>query len=340
LASVDADNCYEQIAHPMASMVFQAFSVPTPAIESMLSTIQNMKFFLRTGYGDSEGYAGGDHDDGEDPIKTQGMCQGNGAAPAAWTVTSNPMIAAHKRKGHGAHLVAKMSETTGYLVGRLFVDDTDLIHLDMQTIKTTLEAHAKLQESVINWGKLLIAMGGALKPAKCLYYLISFTWKSDGTWNYSTNELRPNLQVRVPLADGSVADIEHLSVNGAVKMLGLMTCPSGSNAAALQQMQTQGQEWVDRVKSGTLVWFMLDRQFWPRLGFGICNNTASWDNLEYCLKKVYWQLVPRGGVRGSAAAPLRQLDRGFYGIGCPHPRVECFLAQINKLLIHYDVYQD
>jgi hypothetical protein len=83
------------------------------------------------------------------------------------------------------------------------------------------------------------------------------------------------------------------------------------------------------------IWFMLDRQFWPRLGFGICNNTASWDDLEYCLKKVYWQLVPRGGVRGSAVVPLRQLDRGFYGIGCPHPRVECFLAQIIMLLVHY-----
>jgi hypothetical protein len=32
LASVDVENCYDQIAHPMASMVFQAFGVPTPAI--------------------------------------------------------------------------------------------------------------------------------------------------------------------------------------------------------------------------------------------------------------------------------------------------------------------
>jgi hypothetical protein len=55
LASVDADNCYDRIAHPMALMIFQAFGVPTPAIPSMLSTIQRMRFFLCTGYGDSEG---------------------------------------------------------------------------------------------------------------------------------------------------------------------------------------------------------------------------------------------------------------------------------------------
>ncbi len=219
------------------------------------------------------------------------------------------------------------------------MDDTDLIHLDMRTIKTTLEAHIKLQESVISWGKLLIATGGALKPAKCSYYLISYKWKSDGTWSYCTNEIRPNLQIRVPLVDRSLDDIKHLPVSRAVKTLGSMTCPSGSNVAALQQMQTQGQEWVDRVKSRKLsqhnIWFMLDHQFWPRLGFGICNNTASCDDLEYCLKKVYWQLVPWGGVRGLATVPLHQLDRGFYGIGCPHPGVECFLAQITKLLVHY-----
>jgi hypothetical protein len=75
LTSVDTDNCYDRIVHPMASMVFQAFGVPTPAIESMLTTIQNMKFFLCTGYGDSEGYAGGDQNDSKDPIRTQGIAK-------------------------------------------------------------------------------------------------------------------------------------------------------------------------------------------------------------------------------------------------------------------------
>ncbi len=82
LALVDADNCYDRIAHPMALMMFQACGVPVPAIEAMLSTIQNMAFYLRTGYGDSLGYAGGFTDDSVETIKFQGMCQDNGASPA------------------------------------------------------------------------------------------------------------------------------------------------------------------------------------------------------------------------------------------------------------------
>ncbi len=44
LAAVDANNCYDRIAHPIVSMAFQAFGVPTSAIESMLGMIQDMKF--------------------------------------------------------------------------------------------------------------------------------------------------------------------------------------------------------------------------------------------------------------------------------------------------------
>jgi hypothetical protein len=45
IASVDAPNCYDRIAHAMALLVFQAFGVPESAIGSMLSAIENKKFF-------------------------------------------------------------------------------------------------------------------------------------------------------------------------------------------------------------------------------------------------------------------------------------------------------
>ncbi len=150
-------------------------------------------------------------------MKTQGMCQGKSAAPTAWMVTSITMIAAHKHKGHGAHFIAPILDISGHIVGGLFVDDTDLIHVNMQVGETILEAHSWLQKSVINWGRLLIAMGGVLKPSKCSFYLISFKWKADGTWKYKDNIIQPDLAIGVPLADGSLVEIEHLPVTSAVK---------------------------------------------------------------------------------------------------------------------------
>jgi hypothetical protein len=339
LALVDADNCYDCICHPVVPMIFQAFSVPTPAIGYMLSTIQDMRFSLRTGYGDSAGYAGGTDNTSADPIKTQGMCQGNGALPAAWTGTSIPMIAIQRKKGHGVHFKAPITNKEGQLTGGLFVDNMDLFHLDMQVVESVQQAHANLQEGIINWGKLLIATGGALKPIKCLYYLISFQWKADGRWEYCSNKDKEVYAIGVPLADKSLTDIEHLSINSAVKTLGSMTCPLGSNKAGLERIRTQGQKWVDQIASGKMsrrnMWFMADRQFWPHVGYGICNNTATWEELKGCFKRIYWQMKPKGGVRGTAPAPLCQMDRGFYGVGCTHPGVECLLVQITKMLVHY-----
>jgi hypothetical protein len=39
IALVDANNCYDRIAHAIASLVFQSFRVPPAAVESMLTTI-------------------------------------------------------------------------------------------------------------------------------------------------------------------------------------------------------------------------------------------------------------------------------------------------------------
>jgi hypothetical protein len=58
IASVDVSNCYNQIAHTLASLIFQSFGVESTAVSAMLETIQEMKFFLRTAFGDLKTFAG------------------------------------------------------------------------------------------------------------------------------------------------------------------------------------------------------------------------------------------------------------------------------------------
>ena len=139
LASVDAANCYDSVAHAIASLVFQAFGVPEEAVQSMLSTIEEMKYFLQTAYGDSKNFRG--H---KISVKSQGLCQGNGAAPAGWAVISITILSAHKKTGHGGHFVCPILRRTGHLAAVLFVDNNDLVHIDMGQDQTVLEAHGDL----------------------------------------------------------------------------------------------------------------------------------------------------------------------------------------------------
>ena len=334
VSSVDADNCYDRVSHAIASLVCQAFGVSESTVCSMLKTIQEMQFFLRTAFGDSTQAAGSSIE-----IKTQGLCQGNGAAPAGWAVVSIAILNAHKKKGHGATFLCPISELSHTLAAVLYVDDTDVIHFRMDSDETVWDTHRALQDSILSWGNLLIATGGSLKPSKCFYHLIAFAWRPDGSWVYQALENEDTFNIVIPLPDDSVATIEHLGVDKASKTLGSMTCPSGNSTAAHTRMKDQAQEWIDRAKNGRLsrrnLFELLDRQFTPKVCFGIGTSTASLADLSETLHHQYYQLLPLGGIRRSVRKEIRYLGLGFYGSGLPHLGIECFTAQLDKLLTHY-----
>ena len=92
----------------------------------MLETIQEMKFFLRMAFGDSREFAGLTIKG-----KTQGLGQGNGASLAGWCVISITILRAHGTKGHSTHFIAPLSQVRSSLSAILYIDDTNLLHLNM-----------------------------------------------------------------------------------------------------------------------------------------------------------------------------------------------------------------
>jgi hypothetical protein len=278
----------------MALLVFQAFGVPTTAIKTMLEAIEYMKFFLRTGFGDSKSYAGGGIS-----IKTQGLCQGNGASPAGWAVISICILQAHGRKGHGAKFLCPITNLRQHLSAILYVNNTDVLHIDLTKDESTHKVHTAIQGSVNSWGNLLIATGGVLQPNKCFYSIISFEW-SNGEWRYFKNSTRDDLRITVPLPNGSSELISHKKVSHAEKTLGAMTSPDGNSTASIAMMQEKAQKWINAVRNGHLhrqnVWFSLKVQFWPRVGYGLCSSMVTLGELENALHKQYYQILPLGGV--------------------------------------------
>ncbi len=79
----------------------------------------------------------------------------------------------------------------------------------------------------------------------------------------------------------------------------------------------------------------MDKQLWPKVAYGISTISAPFKELDKCIMKTYYALLSRCGVRKLVRKELRQMDRGFYGVGFPHPGVECLAGQISKLLSHY-----
>jgi hypothetical protein len=55
-----------------------------------------------------------------------------------------------------------MSLVRRSLLAILYVDDTDLLHINMDAEESIVEVHIVIQRTIENWGRLLIATGGTL----------------------------------------------------------------------------------------------------------------------------------------------------------------------------------
>ena len=163
LCSNDAKSCYDRISHAIVSLAFQRLGIPEAPVQCMLKCIQQMKHYIRTSFGDSDDHFTSEHT----AIPFQGILQGNGAAPTIWVLVSTPLLNMLRTAGNGAHIISPLSEEASHIIGYAFVDDTDLITLDMRDInKEADEIMSNMQESIDRWEGGLRTTGGAIVPEK------------------------------------------------------------------------------------------------------------------------------------------------------------------------------
>jgi hypothetical protein len=167
-------------------------------------------------------------------------------------VISIVILRAHGAKGHGAQFITPMSLVQCSLLAILYVNDTDLLHINMDAEELIDEVYTAIQSAIANWGKLLIATGGSLKPEKCFYHLTDFARTRKGGWQYIAHHEDKGAAMFVPLQDGTMAPISHLAANDAKKILGVVTCPSGNSAGGLCQMKERATKWFNSLTAGCL----------------------------------------------------------------------------------------
>ena len=130
---------------------------------------KTMKFFQRTGFGESRTFFGG----AGIRLYMMGLGQGNRAAPPSWIQLSAVLVNVFKQLELGALVVDPIMQELIHSMGTLFVDDTDLY-----TWKDSLldpgELWLQKQLELTQWSTLLNATGGALKPKKCFWYMLNY----------------------------------------------------------------------------------------------------------------------------------------------------------------------
>ncbi len=127
-----------------------------------------MRFFLRTGFGESATSYGGTHKE-----QLTGFGQGNAAAGPGFTAMSSLIVKAYLRDGFGAQIYSSYYPQLLILAAVMYVDDTDLVHWFCLPFCSPVELIAAVQTATYAWGGLAIATGAAMKPDECYAYFLS-----------------------------------------------------------------------------------------------------------------------------------------------------------------------
>ena len=335
LCANNAKSCYDRIVHSVATLCMRRLGVPEAPIVSMFSSIQNMKNYVRTAYGDSTQSFGGTNW----TIPIHGVGQGNGAGPAIWAAVSTPILNMMRDAGFGTTFRSALTGEVIHFVGYAFVDDTDLCQTCPTPDSSYREVLSTMQDALCLWEGGIKATGGAIVPAKTHWYLIDFQW-TDGKWAYSSDIETPGeLQVRD--AVGVPTPLERVPVTEARRTLGVRLAPDGNNRAEVEYLRQQAVNWSDKLRTGHLPryasWVSMNATIMRTLIYPLPATTLTYDECHYILSPVLQAGLPSSGIARTFPRTIVHAPLQFNGLALPHLYTEQGLSHILQILRHLHV---
>ena len=322
IAGVDAAQCYDRIVHSVASMLCQKEGIQIPAALLMFGAIQSMTYYIRTTFGDSDTHYGGPQ-----LVPFQGTCQGNGASPAIWLVVSMYLVLLMKDDGHKSTILSAYSAVSISFIGFLFVDDTDLVIMGTKQ-ETPVEVQARLQAAITRWNGLLHVTGGALRPEKCYWYLISFIWHN-GICKLNTATPPP---VTLPQPDGTDVPIAYKSVSTPTEAVGVWQDVDGSSGKHVDSMIKKIRHAHTALETSSLpselMWVGFRQAIWRSLAYGLPAVTISDKQSKQLAKEIYRPLLSKLGCNRNYPLALRYNPPCMLGLGLYDPYVEQGIAKL------------
>jgi hypothetical protein len=334
IVSADATNCYYRVNHVIMLLVWLTLlNGNIPPVVVALICLQTMKFFQRTGLGESKTYFGG-----RDLIKyIMGLVQGSRAEPPSWIQLSAVLVNMYKHLGLGSFITNPISQETIHTIGGLFVDDADLYTgndtpTSLDRVTDLTELWLKTQSNLDQWINILKALGGALKPEKCFWYLLDYICVK-GIWSYVDVS---DFQLKTTREDGEVEVINWKSPTTSMKTLGVNDAPAGESKGHIEYIRTKTANWINSMKNGHLpshiAWIAYKLQLWASLQYGIGTMT---NDIEEVHKKQDKEMLNILGIVKNVTTGLRRLQPTFRGFGLLNLATEQLIGRLNLMLQHY-----
>jgi hypothetical protein len=229
-----------------------------------------------------------------------------------------------------------MSQSVFTAAGFLFVDDTDLITVAKDKLESPEQVTTRMQAAVVAWHGGLRASGGALKPEKCSWCLVSFFW-DNGQWFYTSPTSQLGI-LTIPVPNGDPIIVTRHDVSDAIKVVSVTQALDGNMAAQVTVLQTKAELWGKQISEGWvprhLAQIAIDSMIWPSLRYPLpaCNLTEQQGN--QITQTLYCQILPSLGVCCNFPLVYRHAPASLNGLALPCPYVEQGIAHISLILTH------
>jgi hypothetical protein len=286
---VDLANCYDGVAHPIASIALQSFKSCKVMVAMMLYVLKTMTWYLKTAFSQSKiSFCG----TALDP--SMGLGQGNGAVPPGFLAVCTLMINVYCNLGHIVTFIGAWAKDAFTLAVVLHVDDSDLFHMAIRT-PSDKEFLQFVQNATNNWAGLVHATGGLLKPQKYFWYMLGWVWKKGKAHLKTLYEL-PQDPLYIPHQNSTRVPICLKAISDPEKKLGVYPCLTGNFSYHVAHILTMGSEYAERLGTQRLpardAWMGTHYQLFPRLIYGAAAVTHSPQKLEDAFESIWYKLLP------------------------------------------------
>ena len=326
--SNDAKGCFDRIAHVVAILALRRLGIPRPAIESMITTIQEMEHHIRTAFGDSASSYGPN----PTGLPPQGILQGNGAGPATWAAITSILVKCMKAEGYGFSAWSVISQRALSLMCFGFIDDTDLILNSKDPSLPTHELVHNAQSELATWEGLISATGGALAPEKSYWYLIDVN--PDGSYNTKADS--PGDLILNNKGDPVV--IERLDVSEAKESLGIWTRPDGAMDNEVAVLKDKARKWADSVRtkriSPTEAWYSVNSTIMKTIEYPLMATCICRKDMQDIMRPILQAALPKAKIQKHFPRKLVYGSLGSEGFGLRNPSTIQLIEHLHAIVCH------
>lgn len=303
----DAKSCYDRILLIVAYITMRNFGIPALVARSSIDCIFNMKHHVRTKYGDSSIYYGGD--------KWEELPHGCGQG-------SSPLLQIMKQCNFGGRFCGCISGAYIHLTGIAFVDDTDLFEADSDVPSKDVVVAG--QHSINKWNSLLRVTGGALEPSKTFWCKMGRVDNEDTAITISQG----GCQVVIP----------RKSSEDSFYTLGVWQSPSGKEAKQVEYLRQLIVNWSIMAHSNYMSCYSARTAIVSTIGRTLAYPLAATGftvpTCRLLQSSINSAVLGRMGIVRSVSKVLASGPTSFGGYGILDVEVEQMVQHVNMLSLH------